>query len=267
MLSLGDDEEAGEEANSIVEGSVSHASVGESSVVSTACSEMFAAIGLAARPGSSACHLGEGAVALPMRPLFPLRPQFYREENDNNVRWLVDEVARAPFVLHVTLGRLAWPNSELLGCRGPTVYTYVLDGSTGKILLNENAALDEETPFRHSSFVAGRPVAAAGELTVDCGVLKAVSNRSGHYEPPPSCLQPVMDVLSRMGVVNLGDVELELIKPVAGTARYSELHAAGAARAQAARPEARRDGVDSLSFEIQGPGSSPSNRTLSAVRF
>src|SRR5262245_28087078 len=37
--------------------------------------------------------------------------------------------------------------------------------------------------FHHSSFLAGAAVAAAGELEVENGVLKAISNRSGHYRP------------------------------------------------------------------------------------
>ena len=37
--------------------------------------------------------------------------------------------------------------------------------------------------FHHSSLLAGAPVAAAGELEVENGVLKAVSDKSGHYRP------------------------------------------------------------------------------------
>jgi len=38
--------------------------------------------------------------------------------------------------------------------------------------------------FHHSSFTAGGPVAAAGELVVHAGKLEEVSDKSGHYRPP-----------------------------------------------------------------------------------
>jgi uncharacterized Zn-binding protein involved in type VI secretion len=37
--------------------------------------------------------------------------------------------------------------------------------------------------FHHSSLMAGKPVAAAGELDVTEGVITGISNRSGHYKP------------------------------------------------------------------------------------
>ncbi|WP_218581945.1 hypothetical protein, partial [Nocardia cyriacigeorgica] len=38
--------------------------------------------------------------------------------------------------------------------------------------------------FHHSSFLAGGPVAGAGELEVIDGVLQLVTDSSGHYRPP-----------------------------------------------------------------------------------
>src|SRR5262245_22942299 len=39
--------------------------------------------------------------------------------------------------------------------------------------------------FHHSSFTAGDPVAAAGEMRAKQGVLELISNESGHYQPAP----------------------------------------------------------------------------------
>jgi hypothetical protein len=50
----------------------------------------------------------------------------------------------------------------------------------GKIYASE---YHEAGAFHHSSLAQGKPVAAAGELTVKNGNLIEVSNRSGHYEP------------------------------------------------------------------------------------
>jgi len=37
--------------------------------------------------------------------------------------------------------------------------------------------------FHHSSFLAGKPVAAAGEIEVIDGTLTSYSGKSGHYKP------------------------------------------------------------------------------------
>jgi len=50
------------------------------------------------------------------------------------------------------------------------------------------------------SFLAGQPVASSGELTVKNEVLKAVSSRSGHYQPRPSHQQQFFDKLIGDGI-------------------------------------------------------------------
>lgn len=54
--------------------------------------------------------------------------------------------------------------------------------------------------FHHSSLLAGRPVAGAGELEVQNGVLKGLSNLSGHYRPSPALDAQVARQLERKGV-------------------------------------------------------------------
>lgn len=53
--------------------------------------------------------------------------------------------------------------------------------------------------FHHSSFLAGGPVAAAGELEVANGLVKTVSNRSGHYTPDQSYTHQFVEQLWRKG--------------------------------------------------------------------
>lgn len=62
--------------------------------------------------------------------------------------------------------------------------------------------------FHHSSFLAGAPVAAAGEITVRKGRPTFLSNRSGHYRPRPETLDAVLGVLRDAGV-DVRDVEIE----------------------------------------------------------
>jgi hypothetical protein len=53
--------------------------------------------------------------------------------------------------------------------------------------------------FHHSSFLAGAPVAAAGELAVENGVMKEVSRRSGHYCPTKKQLNAFLSEVTKQG--------------------------------------------------------------------
>jgi hypothetical protein len=66
--------------------------------------------------------------------------------------------------------------------------------------------------FHHSSFLAGGPVAAAGEIEVVNGLVKTVSNRSGHYTPDQSYTHQFVEQLWRKGAtgtdaINIVDFE------------------------------------------------------------
>lgn len=54
--------------------------------------------------------------------------------------------------------------------------------------------------FHHSSFLAGGPVAGAGELRVVNGHLHFMSDQSGHYRPTPEHLEQVVERLRAAGV-------------------------------------------------------------------
>jgi hypothetical protein len=60
---------------------------------------------------------------------------------------------------------------------------YVMD-NTGSIF----AGSQKVGRFHHSSFMAGGPVAAAGEMSLNNGTLKYINNSSGHYLPTPDHL-------------------------------------------------------------------------------
>jgi hypothetical protein len=59
----------------------------------------------------------------------------------------------------------------------------------------------------HSQYMAGEPVACAGEMTIQNGVLQAISNLSGHYKPGAKTLLPVLWRLNMDGI-NLGAVDV-----------------------------------------------------------
>ena len=50
----------------------------------------------------------------------------------------------------------------------------------GKIYISK---YNEFGKFHHSSFLSGEKVAAAGEISINKGIIKVVNNRSGHYMP------------------------------------------------------------------------------------
>jgi hypothetical protein len=67
--------------------------------------------------------------------------------------------------------------------------------------------------FHHSSFLAGGPVAAAGDFVISAGRLRAVTNASGHYRPPAVTLERVRARLLEMGV----DLSAAEFTPVRGS--------------------------------------------------
>ena len=53
--------------------------------------------------------------------------------------------------------------------------------------------------FHHSSFFAGNPVAAAGQMQVDQGIIKRIDSCSGHYRPSDRITMQAVDALTKQG--------------------------------------------------------------------
>ncbi|KFF28053.1 hypothetical protein [Chryseobacterium vrystaatense] len=51
----------------------------------------------------------------------------------------------------------------------------------GKIYVSKNYGYGE---FHHSSFLSGKPISAGGEIYIERGIIKEITNDSGHYTPP-----------------------------------------------------------------------------------
>lgn len=73
---------------------------------------------------------------------------------------------------------------------------FVMD-ENGNFYASKYQAVGE---FHHSSLVAGGEVAAAGELEVEDGVLKTISDKSGHYRPRLPFTDQAIDQLQQNGV-------------------------------------------------------------------
>jgi hypothetical protein len=77
---------------------------------------------------------------------------------------------------------------------------FVMD-EKGKIYVYDGDYLSEtmELIF-HSSLLAGKPVASAGEIFVKDGKIVIINDRSGHYHPSPEIFGQVVEELGRRGV-------------------------------------------------------------------
>ena len=58
----------------------------------------------------------------------------------------------------------------------------------------------EAGAFHHSSLSQGKDIAAGGELVVENGMLKEISNQSGHYEPSQAMNDQLMEELKERGL-------------------------------------------------------------------
>ena len=88
------------------------------------------------------------------------------------------------------------------------------DGSTKAIfVMSETGAIyaalrQKRGEFHHSSFLAGQPVAAAGELVVKQGQVIQASNRSGHYMPDQASTYQFVEQLGRSGAKDADKIEV-----------------------------------------------------------
>lgn len=101
-----------------------------------------------------------------------MHPQFQNKK----VEYLYKDEDRSKYFLHFQNGFVVDENFQRRcpdTCRG----IYVMS-STGVIYFREGHNPYE---FHHSSFLAGAPVAAAGEIIIENGRIVMVNNRSGHY--------------------------------------------------------------------------------------
>ncbi len=73
---------------------------------------------------------------------------------------------------------------------------FVMD-EYGRIYASKYQAVGK---FHHSSILGGKPVASAGEITVQNGKIIEISNRSGHYQPTQQTNSQVINELKNRGV-------------------------------------------------------------------
>lgn len=83
-----------------------------------------------------------------------------------------------------------------------------------RIYICKNRAYGE---FHHSSFLSGKKVAAAGEIKIEKGIIKLVTDESGHYKPSITKVEKnLLDELSNRYYFVAGDNTIENIKFIPG---------------------------------------------------
>lgn len=120
-----------------------------------------------------------------------------------SVKYL-DEIERTAYQVTIHNGRLYSADGSLFDTRrGASVFKggsgsaiFVMDHK-GNLYLSNHQTVGK---FHHSSFLAGAPVAAAGEMVVHDGEIKSISRRSGHYKPTVEQLNQCANHLKAQGV-------------------------------------------------------------------
>lgn len=183
-----------------------------SSAISSAASELNHALASASDEPS-----GSASARITL-PTYPLLPQFWQEPSVH-----LPAAMRARLQLQVRDGVLVDSNGALLAPSGQMEGMYVMDefGSIFTSLcidqlnnLEVGATFVAEEELRHTSLIGGGPVAAAGMLTVSHGKLLSMSNESGHYAPPPSCLQTMLEQLAGLGVTGLDELDIKIVRRI-----------------------------------------------------
>lgn len=125
------------------------------------------------------------------------------DKKDHMVQYL-SVAERKPFKVDIVDGKLmqggkllphlkqgADPNTEV-------EYLYTMDPQGTLYVIPSTPMLT--CKFHHSSFVAGGPVAGAGDIKIRQGKATFIDNCSGHYHPTDEIMDQVLSVLKQQNV-------------------------------------------------------------------
>ncbi len=111
------------------------------------------------------------------------------------VRYLTPEQRESCRVIVDAKGRLTYTNGTVVKAHDAL---FVLD-TEGNLYINHFNSSYGRYEYKHSSILAGGPVATAGHIEVERGYVYSISNKSGHYKPDPATTQKVLDTLKEQG--------------------------------------------------------------------
>jgi len=148
----------------------------------------------------------EGGEPLPTKPL---NSQYEGEHLPGNDVWpgrqvtYLDAAGREQYRLIPRDGKLVDVNGQPFDTAasasqhsGPGKAIFVMD-EQGNVYASKVHSVGE---FHHSSFMAGKPVAGAGELEVRNGEVIGITDRSGHYWPTRDMTRQTVERLREQGI-------------------------------------------------------------------
>ena len=146
----------------------------------------------------------------------PMNSKYFGEDRPGNPLWsgktvkYLTDAERTQYKLQFKDGKIfdaaGKPFDTASGtalASGPGNAIFIMDG-LGNFYASNYQAIGE---FHHSSLAAGQPVAAAGEMRVENGVLKSMTDRSGHYQPTPDMRAQAEKALKANGIDPSGKVK------------------------------------------------------------
>lgn len=156
-------------------------------------------------------------VAAELARLFPLKMKplertWIGENLPGNTQWrtppsqvkYLNAAERANYKLTIRNGRVYDSAGKLFDTRGAKSIHSHGSNKTAIFVMDEQGSLyagsHEYGKFHHSSFLAGEPVAAAGEIEISNGVLRSITDQSGHYWPPAAHLRQALEVIEAQGI-------------------------------------------------------------------
>ncbi len=169
------------------------------------------AIGAGAYTPEHFDHIGRGLHTGEIKPfeLKTLEPEYVGEQYGRSQRFgsskvtYLSETERQMLRIEVRDGKLydasGRPVDTANGSSfqsGDGTAIFVM-GPDGHLYISD---FHEVQQFHHSSILAGEPVAGAGEIVVEDGVIVSINRGSGHYQPNPIHMDQVLDELDAAGV-------------------------------------------------------------------
>ncbi|WP_378181399.1 fibronectin type III domain-containing protein [Aquimarina sp. SS2-1] len=145
-------------------------------------------------------------------------------EFEKGVKYL-NESQRLEYEVFVQYDRIVDSNGNLVNTKGSVEIrndglSYDTDkaifvmSENGKIYISKNRAYGE---FHHSSFLSGEKISAAGEITIENGIIKIISNESGHYKPSLTMVKSnMLKELNDRSYFSVGDNSEETIQFISG---------------------------------------------------
>jgi hypothetical protein len=153
--------------------------------------------------------MDDAAIRTTIKKLFPaysiqdIDTYFMDSSSTPKVAYL-DSTSRADYELHFE-GKIkqqgkTFDTSDMFSSGAGSGYSIFVMSPGGEIYANEH----KPGLFHHSSFLAGLPTAAAGEVQVKKGKLTQLTNKSGHYHPGAAQTYQVVSEIKEKGLAMSG---------------------------------------------------------------